>query len=65
MKAHGTRPERAIKALADTGLPVMNGAITTFLGTVLLGFGRSEIFRIFVSLFAANKKKQPGDAKKN
>ena len=31
--------------------PVMNGAVTTFLGVICLGLGRSEIFRIFFRMF--------------
>eukprot|EP00753_Platysulcus_tardus_P010713 PLAT2988.1.p1 GENE.PLAT2988.1~~PLAT2988.1.p1 ORF type:complete len:963 (+),score=426.36 PLAT2988.1:284-2890(+) len=47
----GTRDDRVVHAVEELGTSVLQGATTTFLGVVVLAFGKSEIFRIFFKMF--------------
>ena len=50
--SHGTRQERALKALSDLGGSVLNGGITTFLAILPLAFSNSYVFDVFFKMFA-------------
>uniref|UniRef100_A0A7S1G6N4 SSD domain-containing protein n=1 Tax=Bicosoecida sp. CB-2014 TaxID=1486930 RepID=A0A7S1G6N4_9STRA len=51
MHATGTRKERASAALAEMGISVLNGAISTFLAVCLLSLSQSYIFVVFFKSF--------------
>eukprot|EP00163_Fabomonas_tropica_P015256 TRINITY_DN2787_c0_g1_i2.p1 TRINITY_DN2787_c0_g1~~TRINITY_DN2787_c0_g1_i2.p1 ORF type:complete len:932 (+),score=278.28 TRINITY_DN2787_c0_g1_i2:269-3064(+) len=47
----GSARGRTIGAIGDTGVPVLNGAFSTFLAVVVLAFSQSFVFRIFFKMF--------------
>merc|ERR1711871_1816829 len=49
--AHGTRNERAAAALNHIGLSVLNGGLSTFVGTLAMLQARSYIFQMFGRMF--------------
>ncbi|CAN0035657.1 unnamed protein product, partial [Choristocarpus tenellus] len=42
----GTKDERMVKALADIGVAVVHGGVSTFLAVVLLSLSSSFVFRV-------------------
>merc|ERR1711871_154599 len=46
----GTREERVVGALTDVGASVLNGAISTFLAIIVMGFSKSFVFITFFKL---------------
>jgi len=54
MQHHGTRKERVCKVMGDIGVPVFNGAVSTFLAVCLQGLSKSYVFRVvFLDFFFA------------
>ena len=53
MTKQGSRKERVIAALEDIGVPVLNGAISTFLAVVILAASESYVFRVLFRQFFA------------
>jgi predicted RND superfamily exporter protein len=53
MTKTGSRKERVAKAMEDIGVPVINGAISTFLAVVVLGASASYVFRVLFRQFFA------------
>lgn len=52
MLEQGTRKERVAKVLGDVGVPVLNGAISTFLAICLQSLSSSYVFRVvFICFF--------------
>merc|ERR1719464_2663377 len=52
MTHEGTRAERVVATLGNVGVAVMNGGMSTFLATALLGLSQSYVFRVlFISFF--------------
>ena len=49
--ARGTRNERAAAALEHIGLPVLNGGLSTFVGTLAMLQARSYVFQMFGRMF--------------
>jgi len=47
----GTREERVVKTLGDIGSAVLCGAISTFLGVMLLVLSKSYVFRVLFQAF--------------
>jgi predicted RND superfamily exporter protein len=43
----GTRNERAYKACVQTGVPILNSALSTIIGVLVLGFSDSYVFLTF------------------
>jgi len=46
-----SRPERVVATLGNVGTAVMNGGVSTFLATMLLGLSRSYVFRVLFQTF--------------
>jgi predicted RND superfamily exporter protein len=53
MTKTGSRKERVTQAMEDIGVPVLNGAISTFLAVVVLGASQSYVFRVLFRQFFA------------
>ena len=51
MQTPGTRQERVDRALEEMGVPVIHGAISTFLAVVVLSSSSSYVFRVFFRMF--------------
>ncbi|CAM9219494.1 unnamed protein product [Ectocarpus sp. 6 AP-2014] len=49
----GTRDERTVQALADIGVAVIHGGVSTFLAVVLLSLSASYVFRVLFKQFFA------------
>ena len=47
----GSRPERVIATMGDVGAAVLCGAVSTFLGVMLLGLSKSYVFRALFQTF--------------
>merc|ERR1712048_1536590 len=47
----GTRADRVIGTLGDTGAAVLNGGISTFLATMALAASKSYVFRVLFQTF--------------
>lgn len=46
MHKQGKRNQRAVKSLAEMGISVINGAVSTFLAVILLSGSSSYIFQV-------------------
>ncbi|CAM9640392.1 unnamed protein product, partial [Discosporangium mesarthrocarpum] len=49
----GTKDERMVKSLADIGVAVIHGGVSTFLAVVLLSLSESYVFRVLFKQFFA------------
>ena len=59
MQTPGTRQERVDRALEEMGVPVIHGAISTFLAVVVLSISKSYVFRVFFKVGSSRHATHP------